>query len=46
MMGKLLSVLNVLSGETEIEMPYVAGVYMVKIVPDSNDERNIKLIVR
>ena len=46
MMGKLLSVLNVLSGETEIEMPYVAGVYMVKIVPNSNDERNIKLIVR
>ena len=46
MMGKLLSVLNVLSGETEIEMPYVAGVYMVKIVTDSKDERNIKLIVR
>ena len=46
MMGKLLSKLNVQSGETEMEMPYVAGVYMVKIVPDSNDERNIKLIVR
>ena len=46
MMGKLLSKLNVQSGETEMEMPYVAGVYVVKIVTNSNDERNIKLIVR
>ena len=46
MMGKLLSEFNMQSGETEIEMPYVAGVYMVKIVTDSNSERNIKLIVR
>ena len=46
MMGNLILELNVASGETELEMPYVAGVYMAKIVTASNEERNVKLIVR
>ena len=46
MMGNLVSECNVQSGETEIEMPYVAGVYMAKIVTETNKESNIKLIVR
>jgi hypothetical protein len=46
MMGNLVSECNVQSGETEIEMPYVAGVYMAKIVAGNNNESNIKLIVR
>ena len=46
MMGNLVSECNVQSGETEIEMPYAAGVYMAKIVAGNNNESNIKLIVR
>ena len=46
MMGNLVSECNVQSGETEIEIPYVAGVYMAKIVAGNNNESNIKLIVR
>ncbi len=46
MMGNLILELNVESGETELEMPYAAGVYMAKIVTASSEERNIKLIVR
>ena len=46
MMGNLVSECNVQSGETEIEMPYAAGVYMAKIVTETNKESNIKLIVR
>jgi hypothetical protein len=36
----------VASGETELEMPYTSGVYMVKIVTASSKVRNIKLVVR
>ena len=46
MMGNLILELNVESGETELEMPYAAGVYMAKIVTASSKVRNIKLIVR
>ena len=46
MMGNLVLELNVKAGETELEMPYIAGVYMAKIVTASSEERNIKLIVR
>ena len=46
MMGNLILEFNVASGETELEMPYTSGVYMVKIVTASSKVRNIKLIVR
>ena len=46
MMGNLVAECNVQAGETELEMPYLAGVYMAKIVVSDNNERNIKLIVR
>jgi hypothetical protein len=46
MMGNLILEFNVASGETELEMPYTSGVYMVKIVTASSKVRNIKLVVR
>ena len=46
MMGKLILKHNVELGETDLDMPCVAGVYMAKIVTISNIERNVKLIVQ
>ena len=46
MLGKLILEVNVEPGETELEIPYAAGVYMAKIITVSNEERNIKLIMQ
>ena len=46
MMGNLISEFNVEVGESELEMPYVAGAYMAKIITITNKTKNIKLIVQ
>ena len=46
MIGNLIYEIQVKTGESELEMPYVAGAYMAKIITITNKERNIKLIVQ
>ena len=46
MMGNLISKFNVAVGESELEMPYAAGVYIAKIITITDKSKNIKLIVK
>ena len=46
MMGNLMSEFNVEVGESELEIPYVAGAYMAQIITVTNKTKNIKLIVQ
>jgi hypothetical protein len=46
MMGNLISKFNVAVGESELEMPYAAGVYIAKIITITDKSKNVKLIVK
>lgn len=43
--GNLLYNTQVQTGDTYLQMPEMAGVYLVKIITESNQERDVKIVV-